>query len=167
KVVGGLGLELWLVGIPGNVLEARNYARKQRIVDDVTRRIMLTVPRDPLARTAPADLRPEPNRAPTITLGWLRAGVASGRVPSTRAPSPVEAATNRLRLSLMELDGRSDGACTLLRTPVVLHLAQGERVGIGGRTVVALLAGGRAISHPVVFGLGMLNPSLRHTLVAV
>jgi hypothetical protein len=33
--------------------------------------------------------------------------------------------------------------------------------------VVALLAGGRAISHPVVFGLAMLNPSLRHTLVAV
>src|SRR6185436_5231009 len=27
--------------------------------------------------------------------------------------------------------------------------------------------GGRAISHPVPFGLGMLNPSLRHTLVAV
>jgi hypothetical protein len=88
-------------------------------------------------------------------------------VPSTRAPSAIEAATNRLRLSLMELDGRSDGACSLLRTPVVLHLAQGDRVGIGGRTVVALLAGGRAISHPVVFGVGMLNPSLRHTLVAV
>jgi hypothetical protein len=49
----------------------------------------------------------------------------------------------------------------------VLHLVPGDRVGIGGRTAVALLAGGRAISHPVAFGVGMLNPSLRHTLVAL
>jgi hypothetical protein len=93
--------------------------------------------------------------------------VASGRVPATRAPSAIEAATNRLRLSLMELDDRAEAACPPLRAPVVLHLAKGDRVGIGGRTVVALLAGGRAISHPVGFGVGMLNPSLRHTLVAL
>ena len=167
KVVGALALALLLVGIPGNVLDARNYTRKQRIIDDATRRIMLTVPRDPLAPATPADLRPEPNRAPTVTLGWLRAGVASGRVPSTRAPSPIDAATNRLRLSLMELDGRTDGACPPLHAPVVLRLADGDRVGIGGRTVVALLEAGRAISHPVPFGVGMLSPSLRHTLLAV
>ena len=167
RVVGVVALALLLVGMPGNVLDARNYTRKQRIVDDATRRIMLTVPRDPLARTAPPDLRPEPNRAPTVTIRWLRSGVASGRVPSAGAPSSVDAATNRLRLSLMELDGRTEHACPPLRAPVVLHLAPGDRVGIGGRTVVALLAGGRAISHPVPFGLGMLNPSLRHTLVAV
>jgi hypothetical protein len=167
KVVGVLALALLLIGMPGNVLDARSYTRKQRVVDDATRRIMLTVPRDPRARTAPADLRPEPNRAPTVTLGWLRAGVASGRVPATRAPSAIEAATNRLRLSLMELDDRAEAACPPLRAPVVLHLAKGDRVGIGGRTVVALLAGGRAISHPVGFGVGMLNPSLRHTLVAL
>lgn len=167
KAVGVVALALLLVGIPGNVLDARNYARKQHIVDDATRRIMLTVPRDPLARTAPAGLRPEPNRAPTVTIEWLRAGVASGRVPSTRSPSPVDAATNRLRLSLMELDGRRERACPPLRAPLVLDLRTGERFGLGGRAVVALLERGRAVSHPVVFGVGMLNPSLRHTVVVV
>src|SRR5207248_3346961 len=78
-----------------------------------------------------------------------------------------DAATNRLRLSLMEVDGRRAAACPLLRAPVVLHLAAGDRVGIGGRTVVALLARGRAVSHPIVFGVGMLNPALLHTLIAV
>jgi hypothetical protein len=67
----------------------------------------------------------------------------------------------------MELDGRSDAACPRLGSPVILRLAGGDRLGIGGRVVVALLERGRAVSHPVPFGVGMLNPSLRHTLVAV
>src|SRR5207245_1092417 len=110
-----------------------------RVVDDATRRIMLSVPRAPLAREVPAELRPEPNRAPTVTLGWLRAGVASGRVPTTRSPSPVDAATDRLRLSLMELDDRREAACPPLSVPVTLDLVEGDRVGIGGRVTVALL----------------------------
>jgi hypothetical protein len=165
RVVGIAALALLVVGIPGNVADTRDFARHQRVVDDATRRIMLTIPRDPLATKVPPALRPEPNRAPSVTLGWLRDGVASGRVPSARAPSPVEAATNRLRLSLMELDQPSGAACAPLRAPVALGLAAGERVGIGGRAVIALLEHGRAVSSPVAFGVGMLNPSLGHTLV--
>jgi hypothetical protein len=116
---------------------------------------------------APAALRPEPNRAPSVTLGWLRAGVASGRVPAAPALSAIDAQTNRLRLSLMELDTRRERVCPGLRASVVLRLRTGDRVGVGGRVVVALLEGGHAVSHPVPFGVGMLNPSLVHTLVAL
>jgi hypothetical protein len=167
RAVGVLAFAVLLVGVPGNVLDARDYARRQHLVDSATRRIMLTVPRAPQAADAPPELRPEPNRAPTVTLGWLRAGVASGRVPSARAPSAIEAATNRLRLSLMELDERAGGACAPLRAPVTLHLLEGDRVGIGGRVQVVLVDRGRAASSPVAFGMGMLNPHLAHTLVAV
>ena len=167
RVVGIAALAVLLVGIPGNIVDARDYARRQHLVDAATRRIMLTVPRAPQAAGAPAALRPEPNRAPTVTLGWLRAGVASGRVPSARAPSALEAATNRLRLSLMELDDRASGACAPLRAPVTLHVLQGDRIGIGGRVQVVLVDRGRAASSPVGFGVGMLNPHLAHTLVAV
>jgi hypothetical protein len=100
-------------------------------------------------------------------LGWLRAGVASGRVPSTRRPNALEAATDRLRLSLLEVDRRVGGACPPLRAPTQLELADGESIGIGGRVVVVLLDRGRAASTPVGYGVGMLNPELAHTLRAV
>jgi len=167
RVAGIAAFVVLLVGVPGNVGDARDYTNRQRAIDDATRRVMLTVPRAPEATDAPDALRPEPNRAPTVTLGWLRAGVASGRVPEARAPTPREAATNRLRLSLMELDEATGRACPRLRGSVDLHLEKGQRVGIGGRVVAVLVDRGRAVSSPLGFGLGMLNPSLAHTLVAV
>ncbi len=167
RVAGIAAFVVLLVGVPGNLVDARSYTRHQHVIDEATRRIMLTVPRAPEAAGAPAGLRPEPNRAPTVTLEWLRAGVASGRVPSTRAPTATEAATNRLRLSLMELDHRAGGACSPLRRAAAFRLVEGQRIGIGGQGVVVLLDRGRAASSPVAFGVGMLNPHLAHTLLAV
>jgi hypothetical protein len=167
RLVGVVALAVLLVGIPGNVADARDYARQRRPGDDVTRSVMLTVPRMRQAADAPPTLRPEPNRAPTVTLGWLRAGIESGRVPGHRAPSALVRSTNRLRLSLMELDERSGLQCVPLRSAVEMRLDAGDRIGIGGQVVVALLDRGRAISSPVVFGSALLNPGLAHTLVAV
>ncbi|HTD51170.1 MAG TPA: hypothetical protein VK771_11250, partial [Acidimicrobiia bacterium] len=98
RVLGIVAVAALLVGVPGNVAQANDYARRQRPVDDATRQLMLSIARTPLARSVPATLRPEPNRAPTVTLGWLLHGVASGRVPATRPSTPTEALTNRLRL---------------------------------------------------------------------
>ena len=67
----------------------------------------------------------------------------------------------------MELDHRAGGACPPLRRPVDLDLAEGQRIGIGTRVVVSLVDRGARASSPVGFGLGLLNPSLAHTLVAV
>jgi hypothetical protein len=167
RVVGVVAMAALLVGIPGNVAQARDFARQQRVVADATRHIMLSIPRDPLARSAPRALRPEPNRAPTVTLGWLQSGVASGRVPKTRPSTPKETLGNRLRLSLMELDQRSGQACRPLLAPVVLHLTTGARVGIVGKVAVILLDGARGQSGVVPFGVGMLNPAPGHTLVTV
>ena len=166
RVLGVLAVVVLLVGVPGNVLKARDYARSQRPVDDATREIMLSVAHAPIALGAPARLRPEPNRAPTVTMAWLRDAAEAGKVPSPRPPTAVEQLTDRLRLTLMELDERSGLPCTPLRAPVELHLRAGQRVGIVGKTVVVLLDGTRR-SAPVAFGVGLLNPALAHTLQAV
>jgi hypothetical protein len=167
RALGIVAIAALLVGIPGNITQANDYARRQRPVDDATRHLMLSIARTPLARTVPATLRPDPNRAPTLTLGWLRAGVASGRVPKTRPSTPTEALTNRLRLSLVELDQPSGLACRPLTAPVVLHLDTGGRFGIVGKTLVILVETRTARSAPVPFGIGLLNPSLAHTLDVV
>jgi hypothetical protein len=167
RALGIVALAALLVGVPGNVVHARDFAHNQRAVDDATRRIMLSVPRDPLARHVPAALRPEPNRAVTVTLGWLLAGVADGRIPRPGPLTPTERLTNRLRLSLMEVDRRSGLRCRQLSAPVTLRLAKGERIGLVGRALVTMLDGPSDRSGVVPFGVGMLNASLGHTLVAV
>jgi len=167
RLVGIVAIAALLVGIPGNVAQANDYARRQRPVDDATRHLMLSIARTPLARRVPAGLRPDPNRAPTLTLGWLLQGVASGRVPATRPSTATETLTNRLRLSLLELDQPSGLACRPLTAPVVVHLDKGERFGIVGKTLVILVDDTAARSAPVPFGVGLLNPSLAHTLDVV
>jgi len=167
RALGIVAAAVVLAGVPGNVAQASDYAHRQRPVDDATRQTLLSIARTPLAHDVPKALRPDPNRAPTLTIGWLLDGVASGRVPTTRAPTPVETLTNRLRLSLLELDQRSDLSCRPLRAPVIVHLRTNDRIGIVGKTVVILVDGPSARSAPVPFGVGLLNPSLGHTLEAV
>jgi len=167
RLLGVVAAAVLVAGIPGNVAQARDYAHRQRPVDDATRQTMLSIARTPLAREVPRGLRPDPNRAPTLTVGWLLDGVASGRVPTTHTPTPTAALTNRLRLSLLELDQRSGLACRPLKGPEVLHLRRGDRFGIVGKTVVVLVDGANARSAPVAFGVGLLNPSLAHTLEVV
>jgi hypothetical protein len=171
RVLGVVAVVVLLIGVPGNIASARDYSRRQERIDGPTRQMVLSIGRDPLASEVPATLRPEPNRAPTLTLGWLRAGIASGRVPNTRAPSAFEVRTNRLRLSLMELDARSGNRCTALPGPKIVRMVRGQRLGVSGKISVVLLDGS-AGGHPqasgvVLFGNGLLNQSLAHTLIAV
>jgi hypothetical protein len=165
RAIGVAAIAVLLIGVPGNIASANDYARHQQTIDDATKQIMLSVPRAPLARQVPRSVRPDPNRAPTLTVGWLLDGVKSGRVPATRAPTPREARTNDLRLSLSELDRKSGLACRPLSARVELHLRKGDTVGIVGRVLaISLVPPGSA---PVSFGVGLLNPSLAHTLEVV
>ncbi len=163
RAAGAIALAVLLVGIPGNVASARDFARRQRTIDDATRQTMLSIARVPLARDVPAPLRPDPNRAPTLAIGWLLDGVHEGQIPSARASTPREASTNRLRLSLEELDRRSGFPCRSLPAAVDLRLVKGDTFGIVGRVLAISLDPPR--SAPVSFGVGLLNPSLAHTLI--
>jgi len=165
RVIGVAAMAVLLIGVPGNIASANDYARHQRPIDDATKQVVLSIPRAPLARRVPRTLRPDPNRAPTLTLGWLLDGVKSGRVPQTHVATPREARTNDLRLSLLELDRKSGLTCRPLTARVDLHLRKGDSVGIVGRVLaISLVPPGSA---PVSFGVGLLNSSLAHTLEVV
>jgi len=53
RLLGVVAMATLLVGIPGNVAQANDFARRQRPVDDATRQIMLSIARAPLAREVP------------------------------------------------------------------------------------------------------------------
>jgi hypothetical protein len=94
----------------------------------------------PLAARVPQLLEPLPG----ITIGWLRAGAASGRIPAPGTVTPAEAATDELRLSLRTrtahpLRARS---CRSLAGPVVIRLRRGQRIAIAHGTVRVVSADG-------------------------
>lgn len=166
KALGCIAMAGLLVGVPGNVARANDFAQRQQPRDDATRQLMLSIVQAPLAHKVPRELRPEPNLAPTLTIGWLLDGVASGRVP-VRSPGPARARNNRLRLSLMELDHPSGLPCRALDTPTRIRLAKGDRIGVFGTVLVVLVTRPSEQTAPVGFGDALLNPSRAHTLVAV
>jgi hypothetical protein len=175
RVCGAVALAALLVGVPGNLGKAHDYVEGAFVRSQPAyRQMMLSVAREPLAREVPASLRPDPGRAPTVTLGWLRAGVTSGRVPKPRPSTPKEALTNQLRLSLMELDQPSGLPCRRVHEPLVRTLAVGDRFGLagfGGPTgtvlVTLVTSENQPRSDAVSFGNALLNPTPVHTLVAV
>ena len=89
----------------------------------------------PLSARAPGSLRPDPVGAPSVTLDWLRNALQSNDLPAVKHPSATLLATDRLRLSLMELDSVRTGHCATLTAPVVRNLARGASVDIGDGVV--------------------------------
>jgi hypothetical protein len=168
RVLGAIALAILVLGIPGNIVEASRVAREQKSLSAGDRSIMASVAGEPLAARVPGTLRPEPNFAGEVTLAWLRRAMHAGRTPKERTPSLVEASTDRLRLSLMELDHSNSFPCRRLGRPTVVQLAKGESIGIGGTVDIALLPTNTApASNQVAFGTTPVDPSPTHTLMAV
>jgi hypothetical protein len=121
----------------------------------------LALPRIPVARHVPRGLRPAPDLAPYVTIGWLLDGVAAGRVPKPDRVGPLTSATANLRLSLRQskLSPRASH-CRVLRAPVTRTLTKGQSIGINGGRISVSLA-----QNPIVevsYGVGY-----GRTLVAV
>ncbi|MDQ1468347.1 MAG: hypothetical protein QOH10_2762 [Actinomycetota bacterium] len=165
RLLGGVVLVGLLVGVPGNISDATSFAHAGKARSAGTRRLMLSIPRMALASKVPPSLRPDPNTATDVTVGWLRAGVASGRIPPPPR-SKVPMLTNILRLSLLELDRASGYPCRPLRSPRVLTLEKGDALGVRGSVGVSQEFG-RTHSSPVALGRRFPNAALDHTLIAV
>jgi hypothetical protein len=94
-------LALFVVGIPGNLHAAVDYAQEQRATSQLFRRTQLTLPRLPLAQQVPRSHIPQTGpHYYYVTIGWLLDGVASGRIPEPRVITRAGVATDKLRLSL-------------------------------------------------------------------
>jgi hypothetical protein len=159
---------LFLVGIPGNIGEiGRNVGPAARYRSQ--RRIITSLPRIDLARDVPRSLRPAPSFAAEVTVGWLLDGARSGRIPAADRPNPVELATDRLRLSLEQVDQVPQTACAPLRTPLERRLRPGDSIGVRGTIAVQSRpeAGLGAPSQGLPFGTSLLSTIPAHTLRVV
>ncbi len=159
-------LALLLVGIPGNVAKVADNIGSVKFYAN-QRRVVLSLAHDPLARRVPRDLHPAPSFAQPVTVGWLLDGARSGRIPSVVGPAGAALATERLRLSLEQLDGLRSTACRPLRGSVVRHLDTGDSFGIEGAVAVQKLGGSGPSSAPLPFGASLLATASTHTLRAV
>ena len=111
-------------------------------------------------------MRPDPVYAPEVTVGWILRGVASGRIPTRNARGAL-LATNRLRLSLLELDHPVGRPCVPFTGPIERHLSAGDAIGIHGSVVLTQLSADGAQLASVDYGQSFLNPSPDHTIVSL
>jgi hypothetical protein len=165
RAVGSVAVALLVVGVPGNIGKAVDFAHEAKTWA-VAKETILSIGRMPRAHQVPAGLRPDPLNAPEVTMGWILRGDASGRI-RTRDAGAALLATNRLRLSLLALDRPVGRPCVPLTAPIVRHLAAGEAIGIQGTVVVTQLSAERAQTAPVAYGRSLVNPSLDHTIVSL
>ncbi|MFL6241778.1 MAG: hypothetical protein ACJ73V_01980, partial [Acidimicrobiia bacterium] len=152
RVLAPVVLVLVLAGIPGNVDALLQRRRAERSFQFEYRRLILTLPRLPIAHEVPRSVRPEQQLAKPVTIGWLLDGVASGRIPKPASMTPIDVATATLHLALnQQPDAFVTRACRNATTPLELQLSASGAIGIHGivRVVYTTRAGVR--SRPVTF----------------
>ena len=167
RVLGALALALLCLGVPGNLANASTFARRQaqRVVSSQS--VLLSIGRMPIGAGAPGSLRPDPVGAPSVTLRWLRTQARDGRIPALDDPTAELLASNRLRLSLMEIDSASGRPCPPLVSPVIRHLADGQSMSIGNGAVTVTNLSTRDPAGVVEFGNVLFKSSqVDHTLVS-
>jgi len=152
RVLAPVVLVLLLVGIPGNVNALRERRRDERSFQSQYRRLILTLPRVPVAHEVPRSTRPEQQLAKPLTLGWLLDGVASGRIPKPKKVTGVDAATATLHLALNQApDAFGTKSCWNAITPVALQLLPSQAIGIHGTVRVVYTTPQVVRSRPVTF----------------
>ena len=129
---------------------------------------MLSLGRVPRAARVPADLLVDPSGAPWVTIGWIRAGVETGRIPA-QPPDGTLLATDRLRLALMQVNTPRGSHCAELRAPVDRRLLRGQRLGLGsGGVRIWLLTPARPRGFSVAYGNALFGTGPNdHELVAL
>jgi hypothetical protein len=138
-------LVLVLIGVPGNVRVLVDNAPDWRVY----KQFVLSSPRLPISAALPRSLRPNRFGDRWLTIGWLRDGVASGRIPAPSDMTPVYVAARTLDLALQPVSTARPRPCRGLLDPVVLLLATGDTLTVkGGAVLVSLVPIGAAHSPP-------------------
>jgi hypothetical protein len=132
RVAAPVMLVALLVGVPGNLVVAVRHGDANRATAAFYRPYILTLPRLPVARVLPTGIHPDIYFDPVMTLGWLRAGVASGRIPP---PPPTVTASERATWTLgMALQSTTQKApsCTVDALPTMVTVHVGDTLTVGG-----------------------------------
>jgi hypothetical protein len=140
---------LFLVGVPSNVQAGVDGVNFYHGPDQFTRQMMLSLPRDPLARHAPRSLRPDNAWAGQVTLGWLLDGVAERRIPAPGHISVSDRLSNEFRLSFAQNRTRSPvTSCRRVARNLAVSLGSGDRLGFYDATIVLSPANARRLKGP-------------------
>jgi hypothetical protein len=156
---------IFLVGIPGNVQALNDHMDEIAPYQHAFKRDMVSLPRSPVAARVPRWARPLSVLAPPVTIGWLLDAAASGRLPDPGTSTQIEAATRRLRLSLVPDDrGKAFDHCRVLSQATLLTLRRGDSIAArGARPSNVSLSVGDGQSLPLALG----PPPFPHRVLAV
>ena len=158
---------VFLIAIPANLAATRDSFPKDAFFTQY-RTMMGSLPLTPLAAQRPRDLHPDPNQAPSVTIGWLLDGARSGWLPAPGRITPRQRSTNTLRLSLEQLNQSDRRHCAPLGKAVVRTLDVGQSLVVHGVVGVQLVADDAGVpSNVVTFGATFLAGNFDHTLRAV
>jgi len=147
-----VGLALFLVGIPGNVHALADAQRLAKPVNDATRQMMLTLPRDPLARHLRRDFQPESRFAAWVTIGWLRDAAAQHRLAAPPRVAPRDLAADRLRLSFdQESASKPNMTCKTRTGSFATAMQTGDVIGLHGPLTITLQDDPNALPSPLRF----------------
>lgn len=131
-----IAVGLFLVGIPKNVHTATIEQRSRDHLDAAVRQVLLTVPRDSLARQVPPSVTPETSSAWRVTIGWLLEAVERGQIPAPHTVTESDLASNAFRLSFYQQPGDAPTKnCRAVRQPIVLVLKKGDTIGVYNRSI--------------------------------
>lgn len=151
RVVGPAACALFLIGIPANLHVLFRFEQGQARSQRDYRTLMLSLPAVPLAGQVNPKIFPEHAASFPVTVGWLLAGKASGRIPTPRPFTEADRLRATLRLSLIQ-GATSLHHCTVINNSVERSLRTGERVGIrGGLVRVTLISEARFRSAPTTY----------------
>ncbi len=155
-----LVLAALVVGIPGNVRIAVDQTRADTPGFQAYKVLILSLPRLPVARDVPTSMHPDYAAYDDwVTMGWLRAGVSSGRIPPPGPISPNDAAKWTFELAFQPTTHPAKGACVPVSLPATLHLDNGDTVTVshaitlvyrppdGAKTALAALDGPQTSSY--------------------
>jgi hypothetical protein len=94
--------------------------------------MMLTLPRVPIAKEVPRQIKPDQSLAHFVTIGWLLDGVASGRIPKPSSITQANETMATLRLSFLQQPGKlqKGDVCVNFVRPLIFSLKPGQRIAV-------------------------------------
>ncbi len=148
-----------VVGVPGNFIVLVNHTDQTNSQAEAYRKFILTLPRLPVARRLPPSTHPDSLYDPWLTIGWLRAGVSSGRIPSPGPVPATDTASWTLLIALQPARQHANGSCASLRLPVTVHLVPGSTITTDATVGITYIPNRGPRSAAVPFG----SPLRQHT----
>lgn len=133
RAVGVVAAALLVIGIPGNIDIIVRYDEQWSVSARGQKDLMLAIARVPFAHEVPRHLRPMPELASPVTVGWLLGGVRARRIPIPDHVDPATSAEANLRLSLYQSQRATEhGRCKYLVHVVTRTLKQGQTARFDG-----------------------------------